>query len=293
MKKSVVVIGNFDGVHLGHQALIEHARGIADVNNCTLSIVTFEPHPRTFFQAEASPFRLTPAPIKKDILSQYCDHYHALDFNQDMVSKTAERFIQDIIVDLCHAAYVVVGADFRFGKDRAGSLETLKSDNRFETVAYDLKEIGGEAISSSRIRDHLKKAELQQAQALLGRVWIIESEVIHGDKRGRELGYPTANMRFGDTLVPSHGVYTVKVRIKGEREWRHGAANIGIRPMFESREPLLEVYIFDFNDDLYGQILEVEPVQKIRDEMKFDNLHDLKGQMKNDCIIAKEILHNA
>ena len=124
----------------------------------------------------------------------------------------------------------------------------------------------------------------------MSRDWYIESQVIHGDKRGRELGYPTANMRFGETIVPSHGIYAVKIQIEGNDKWLDGAANIGIRPMFESKEPLLETYIFDFDADLYGQTLRVRPVQKIRNEIKFDNLDDLKKQMAQDCALAKTIL---
>jgi riboflavin kinase/FMN adenylyltransferase len=160
-------------------------------------------------------------------------------------------------------------------------------------VPYDLMHIDDLVVSSSRIRNHLKAAQMNQANALLGWEWFTEGEVVHGDKRGRELGYPTANMHFGETIVPDHGIYAVRVMIEGETAWRTGAANIGIRPMFETRVPMLETYIFDFDADIYGKILKIMPVQKIRDEMKFDNLDDLIKQMDKDCKQARNILQSS
>lgn len=290
--KSVVVIGNFDGVHRGHEALIAHARQMADRHGLRLCVLTFEPHPRRHFLPFHQPFRITPAPIKERILSPLCDDYIALDFNDDMVAKTADDFIRDILIGQCHAAYVMVGENFHFGKDRAGNIDTLMGCDAFETVAFDMVEIDGAPVSSSRIRAHLEKAEMNQANALLGWEWYVESPVIHGDKRGRELGYPTANMMFGDTIVPGHGIYAVMVQIEGENQWRGGAANIGTRPMFHTDTPLLETFIFDYEGDLYDKILRVKPVQKIRHEMSFNHVDALIEQMEKDCITAKNILHN-
>lgn len=293
MKKSVVVIGNFDGVHLGHQALIDYAQGIASKRDLDLTIVTFEPHPRLFFQKGGEPFRITPASMKAELLKDRCDHYRALDFNAEMVARSADEFVRGVLIDLCRAQIVIVGADFQFGKGREGTLETLQSYSEFETIGFDLKHIGGEIISSTRIRAHLKHAEMEQANTLLGREWAIEAEVIHGDKRGREIGYPTANMGFGDAIVPSYGVYAVRVQVENDDQWHRGAANIGVRPMFERETPLVETFIFDFDEDLYGKFLTVQPVQKMRDEMNFGDLDALKSQIEKDCIIAKKILHNA
>lgn len=293
MANYVVVIGNFDGVHTGHRALIDHARMIAEERGLLLALLTFEPHPRRYFLPDHQPFRLTPKDMKATILSSLCDCYIALDFNADMVAKTADEFMRDILIARCNAKVVVVGENFHFGKGRAGDIHTLKGCDAFETVGFGMQSIGGEAVSSSRIRNHLEQAEIEQANVLLGWQWCIEGAVIHGDKRGRELGYPTANMMFGDTLIPAHGIYAVKVQIKGENQWRMGVANIGTRPMFHTDTPLLETYIFDFSGDLYDQTLRVMPVRKIRNEMSFNNLDALIEQMEKDCVIAKNILHNA
>lgn len=293
MKKSVVAIGNFDGVHLGHRDLLTHARMIADKNNLDLTILTFTPHPRAIFQPNIAPFRITSDTVKRDIFMRDIqpNHYHVLDFTDELRLKSADDFINDIIIKTCNAAIVIVGNDFHFGHNRMGNLATLQSHPEFQTIAADLITIGGEVVSSTRVRAHLKSAEMAQANALLGWEWFIQSEVVHGDKRGRELGYPTANMHFGETIVPSHGVYAVRVQIEGESTWRHGAANIGIRPMFETAMPMVETYIFNFDADIYGRTLKIMPVEKLRNEMKFDNLDGLIVQMGKDCDIAKEILY--
>jgi len=256
MKKSVVAIGNFDGLHLGHQDVMIHARMLADKHDFDFTVLTFSPHPRSVFQPNVAPFRISPDHIKIDLFDDLVkpDHYEVLEFTPEFQHLSADDFI--------------------------------------EAISADLIEIGGDIVSSTRVRDHLKNAEIAQANALLGWEWYIESEVVHGDKRGRELGYPTANMHFGDCIVPSHGIYAVRIQIEGHNDWLNGAANIGIRPMFETAMPMLETFIFDFDDDLYGKNLKIKPVQKIRDEMKFDNLDDLKIQMAADCEVAKNILHN-
>jgi len=295
MIKSVVAIGNFDGVHLGHRDLLCHAQNVAAKNGMGLTVLTFTPHPRRVFQPNIAPFRITPDILKREIIQneKQVDHYIALDFDAVLMAKTANEFIDEILIKQCNAGVVIVGRDFQFGHNRAGTIETLAKCQHFETVAYDLMKIGGDIVSSTRIRHHLKAAELKQASALLGWDWFVESEIVHGDKRGRELGYPTANMHFGETIVPDYGIYAVRVQIEGEDEWRNGAANIGIRPMFETRVPMLETFIFDFDADIYGKKMKVVPVQKIRDEMKFDNLDDLIKQMDADCVAAKKILQSS
>ena len=294
MKQAVVAIGNFDGVHVGHQTLLSHARALADKHDLDFTVLTFSPHPRSVFQPNVAPFRISCGHIKQELFDNLIkpDYLVTLDFNKDLRSKTANEFIDDILIQQCNAAFVIVGQNFHFGYERSGDIETLQNRNEFETIAADLFDVDGDVVSSSRIREHLKKAEMNQANVLLGWDWVIQSEVIHGDKRGREIGYPTANMHFGDTLVPSHGVYAVRVQIEGSEEWLNGAANIGIRPMFETAMPMLETYIFDFDGDLYGKQLKIKPVQKLRDEMKFDDLDALVAQIKEDCKIAKNILHN-
>ncbi len=294
MKQSVVAIGNFDGVHVGHQDVLAKARTLADKHGYDFCVLTFTPHPRQVFQPNIAPFRISSDPVKRELFNSLVkpDRYVVLNFDEALKTKTADQFIDDILIGELHSAMVIVGENFHFGYQRSGNIETLKERNEFETIPADLIKIGGEVVSSSRIRDHLKAAEIEQANTLLGWDWVIESEVIHGDKRGRELGYPTANMHFGDTIVPSHGIYAVRVLIEGEDKWRNGAANIGIRPMFETAMPMLETYIFDFDAEIYGQQLKIKPVQKIRDEIKFDNLDDLITQMGKDCDVARNILHN-
>jgi riboflavin kinase/FMN adenylyltransferase len=280
---------------MGHRDLFSYARQVADKNDMDLTILTFTPHPRRVFQPNIAPFRLTENAVKSNIITTDIqpDHYVVLDFTDQLRALTATDFIDEILLTRCNAGIVIVGQDFRFGYERQGDIAMLKACNDFETIGYDLLEIDGVPISSTRIRNHLKNAEIFQANALLGAEWFLQGEVVHGDKRGRELGYPTANMHFGETIVPAHGIYAVKIMIEGENAYRFGAANIGIRPMFETRLPMCETYIFDFDQDIYGRILQIYPVQKIRDEMKFDDLEALKDQMKDDCIIAKNILQNA
>jgi len=294
MKQSVVAIGNFDGVHLGHQDVLTHARMLADKHGYDFTVLTFTPHPRQFFQPHIAPFRIAPDTVKHDLFHNLIkpDHYIALDFNDGLQHMPAEDFIQKILIEQLNAAIIIVGQNFHFGYKRTGTIETLADCPQFQTVTEDLITIGGDIVSSTRIREHLKNAEITQANALLGWTWYIQSEVVHGDKRGRELGYPTANMHFGDTLVPAHGIYAVRIQIEGETHWHHGAANIGIRPMFETALPMLETYIFDFDDNLYGKTLKIMPVQKIRDEMKFDGLDALTTQMGTDCAIARGILES-
>lgn len=294
MTKKVVAIGNFDGVHLGHVHLMRQAQRLADKREYDMAVMTFSPHPRQVFQPNIAPFRITPDPVKERMIQEKItpDLYEVLEFNEALQTMDATDFINDILIKKMNAGLVIIGENFRFGHNRQGSIETLKNHTEFETMAAELLNIGGEPVTSTRIRDHLKKAEMKQANALLGWEWYIESEVVHGDKRGRELGYPTANMHFGETIVPSHGVYAVKVQIEGESEWREGAANIGIRPMFETAMPMVETYIFDFDEELYGKTLKIKPVQKLRDEMKFDSLEALKDQMAQDCIFARNVLRN-
>jgi riboflavin kinase/FMN adenylyltransferase len=292
MRKSVVAIGNFDGVHLGHQHLLAQAEKYARKLQYDFVVLTFSPHPRIVFQPNIAPFRITPDVVKTDLMNSIVrpDRYEILPFDDNLQMKSAQDFINNILINQFNAGIVIVGENFHFGHKRSGTIETLQNEQQFTTIPADLLHIGDKPVTSTRIRDHLKNAEIGQANSLLGWEWYIQSEVVHGDKRGRELGYPTANMHFGDTIVPSHGVYAVKILIEGETQWRHGAANIGIRPMFETAMPMVETFIFNFDDDLYGKQLKIEPVQKLRDEMKFDSLEALKEQMKTDCILAKNIL---
>jgi len=281
--RRVFAIGNFDGVHLGHAALIEAAHALGGETG----VLTFEPHPRQFFAPAAEPFRLTLSPMKKRLLSDLgVETIVELPFDAELASLQAEEFIERILISKLAATDIVVGSDFHFGHKRGGNVETLQKDGRFAVHRIDL--VGG--ISSTAIRAALKAGEMEAANEMLGWRWAIEGVVEHGDKRGRELGYPTANIPLGQTLCPAYGIYAVLVRIGGDPVWRPGAASIGIRPMFEVQKPLLEAYLFDFDGDLYDKSLSVRPVKRLRGEMKFDTLEALKDQMAQDCAQARWIL---
>lgn len=287
--KPVVAIGNFDGVHKGHAALLAAGRRIAAFENRELVALTFEPHPREYFKPGDAPFRITPESVKERRLKALgVDRVDVLDFNQIMAGLTAEQFIEMIIVGHMNASHVIVGADFHFGKNRGGNVETLRADKRFQVDGVALELLAGQPVSSTRIREALKAGDIPAANAMLGWAWEIEGIVQHGDKRGRELGYPTANIPLENTIVPAYGVYAAQAYVNNA--WQPAAINIGIRPMFETKTPLLEAYILNFTGDLYSQTLRVQPVQKIRDEMKFDGLESLKAQMSQDIAQVSAIL---
>jgi len=287
--KCVLAIGNFDGVHQGHAALLKTAGDIAADNQLPLYVLTFEPHPRTFFKPDTTPFRITLRNTKIRLLKAFASDVRVLDFNAFLAGMSAQQFINDIIVRDMNAAHVVVGQDFHFGKDRSGHIETLQADTRFKTTPISLIGDTMAAISSTRIRQALHDGNITEANEMLGWHWAIEGEVIHGDKRGREIGFPTANIPLGDTLCPAHGIYAVWVDI-GDGKWLPGAANIGLRPMFALAKPLLEVYLLDWSGDLYGKTLKVRPVKHLRPEAKFEGLEALKAQIAKDCAAARDVL---
>ncbi len=287
---TVVAIGNFDGVHRGHQALIAQARDIANSLGRPLSVLTFEPHPRHLFRPDDPPFRITPAALKAERL-ETCgvDNLIALNFDWDFASQSAEEFIQNVIKNGLDPAHIVIGYDFCFGQLRKGQPEDFITAG-FETTIVEEIADEHEKLSSSRIRQCLRHGKIEEANSLLGWEWEIRGEVVKGDQRGRELGYPTANVQLGDTAHPAYGIYATRVKIEGRDEWLPSATNIGIRPMFETPEALVETFIFDFDEEIYGQTLHIKPVQRLRGEAKFDSLDDLITQMAKDCEQAREIL---
>jgi riboflavin kinase / FMN adenylyltransferase len=288
----VVAIGNFDGVHKGHQALLAHAQGIAHKMGKKLAVLTFEPHPRSVFRPDEPPFRITPEDLKRERLEacgvEILFHLH---FDWDFASQSAEKFVQDILIDGLNASHIVVGHDFCFGQLRKGTPETIRAAGLNITVLEKICDDGNSALSSSRIRQSLKKGDIDEANAMLGWSWEIRGEVVKGDQRGRELGYPTANMALGDGVHPAYGIYAVLAKIEGEEEWLKGAANIGIRPMFEVPVAQVETFIFDFNREIYGKTLHVRPVKRLRGEARFNSLDELITQMNADCEAAIEILN--
>lgn len=288
----VVAIGNFDGVHKGHQALLAHARSIADDLGKKLSVLTFEPHPRSLFRPDEPPFRITPAPLKQERMDAIgIDYMVELGFDWDFASQSAENFVRDILIDGLNAAHIVVGHDFCFGQLRKGNPDTIRAAGMDITVLEKICDDGSSALSSSRIRQALKQGLVDEANSMLGWGWEIRGEIIKGDQRGRELGFPTANMDMGTGVHPAYGVYAVLARIEGEDSgWIKGAANIGIRPMFEVPIAQVETYLFDFSREIYGKTLCVRPVRRLRGEARFASLDELIAQMNDDCAQARAIL---
>jgi len=286
-----VAMGNFDGVHLGHRSVIDLARPYGP-----LGIVTFEPHPREYFAPNAPPFRLMNAEARSNRLAKLgVKQLFQLPFNAAMASLTPETFAREILSQGLGVAHVVVGADFCFGKGRAGravDLQALGQRYGFGVTVADLVKSAGREISSTAIRQALTDGRPRDAAAMLGHWHRIDGEVIHGEKRGRELGYPTANMSVQGLHLPKLGVYAVKVDVlTGPQAGSyHGAASLGVRPMFGENTPNLETYIFDFKGDLYGQHVSIGLVDYLRPEMKFDGLPGLMTQMAADVAQAREIL---
>lgn len=289
-------IGNFDGVHLGHLAVIDLARAAATQTGAPLGIVTFEPHPREFFAPDAPPFRLMNAEAKANRLAKLgVDYLYQLPFDARMASLTPEGFAQDVIKDGLGLSHVVVGADFCFGKGRKGNAQDLKrfgAQMGFDVTLAALLEGDDGAVSSTAIRKALSDGRPRDAAAMLGHWHRIEGAVLHGDKRGRELGYPTANMAITGLHPPRFGVYAVKVDVlTGPHAGTYdGAASIGVRPMFGVNTPNCEAFLFDFSGDLYDTHLSVALVDYLRPEAKFDSLEALIAQMDADCAKARVIL---
>ncbi len=303
LKGAVVAVGNFDGVHRGHQALIAEARKQALALGAPLAVLAFEPHPQEFFRPRPDSIRLTPLRMKARLLSELgVDGLFALNFDAEMAGRSAEQFIADVLVNGLGVRAIVVGPDFEFGKGRGGNLATLQSHGGFSVTCFDMvtaptsQQVGGTPkISSTRIRDALRAGHPPEAASLLGRWWAVEARVEHGDKRGREFGFPTANMHLGHCLAPAFGIYAVRVAIMDNDTIvsRHdGVANFGIRPMYQITVPLMETHIFDFDGDLYGKHLMVELIAYIRPEAKFEGMDALIAQIGRDAAKAREILKN-
>ena len=288
----VIAIGNFDGMHKGHQALINEARTIAHAQNKKLGVLTFEPHPRQLFQPALPPARLTPLNLKAEKLAQQnIDYLFSLPFDWNFASQTAEDFIQKVLKAGLNACHIVIGYDFKFGQLRQGNAETIQNAGLHVTTVNAIEDNKGEIISATRIRENIRKGNIELANTLLGWEWEIRGKIFRGDRRGHELGYPTANVLLDDTLHPAYGIYACYVQIEGDTKWLKAATNIGIRPMFEVETGQVEAHILDFPDtDIYDKILRIKPVQRLRGEAKFNSLDDLIVQMDKDCQKTRNIL---
>lgn len=292
-RRSVVCIGAFDGVHIGHQRLLAQVRQRADALSADAVAISFEPLPREFFQRSGPISRLSSAREKFERLSAAGMHsVGLLRFNRALADTSAEDFVQRLLVDRLAACEIWIGPDFRFGHGRLGDVALLRqlgAASGFAAHAIDGMEYAQGRVSSSRIRQALQSADLGAAKAMLGRDFSISGCVVHGLKLGRTLGYPTANLPLGKRIPPVHGIYAVRVSGAGLRDWP-SVASLGTRPTIAGRELLLEAHLFDFNGDLYGQRLEVAFVGKLRDEAKFDNLDALVVQMDIDAAQARALL---
>jgi riboflavin kinase/FMN adenylyltransferase len=291
-------IGNFDGVHLGHQAVINIARSHAAQLGCPLGVVTFEPHPRQYFAPGAPAFRLMGFEARASQLQKIgVEKLFELNFNNLLSNLTAAEFASDVIKDGLGLKHVVVGADFHFGKGRSGDASDLVhfgAQMGFGVTVADLIEVGDGEFSSTAIRAALTDGRPADAAKMLGHWHRIEGEVIRGDQRGRELGFPTANMSITGLHPPKFGVYAVKIDVlDGPHSGSYnGAASMGVRPMFGENLPNLETFIFDFKGDIYGAHVSVALVEYLRPEAKFDSLDALITQMNADCTRTREILKN-
>ena len=288
-------MGNFDGVHLGHQVVIDLARGAS----APLGIVTFEPHPREFFAPKAPAFRLMNAEARTHRLEKLgVTQLYELPFDAALAGMEAEEFVSEVLMAGLGVAHVTVGADFCFGKGRKGNVDTLRAaadQHGFGLSVAELVTFDGAEVSSTAIRLALTEGRPRDAAQMLGHWHRIEGEVLHGDKRGKDLGFPTANMDVGGLHLPRLGVYAVKADVlTGPHAGSYdGAANLGVRPMFGDNRPNLETYLFDFSGNLYGEHMSVALVDYLRPEMAFDGLPALISQMQADCDHAREILAEA
>jgi len=294
LRGAVLALGNFDGFHLGHQRVVAEATAWARSENRPTIVATFDPHPVRHFAPHVPAFRLTTLDQRAELFAAAgADAMLVFHFDDALANMPAEGFVADLLADRLGAAAVVTGQDFTFGHGRGGNVELLAREGArcgLATRAVGPVEDSGLPVSSSRIRDALKAGECMEAARLLTRPFAIRGTVIHGDKRGRAIGFPTANMDMGHYLRPRFGIYAVTARVLDTGELLRGAANLGIRPTFDPPKELLEPYFFDFAGDLYGREIEVALHHFLRPEMKFDGLDALTAQMERDCEQARALL---
>src|SRR5690349_24829513 len=295
-KGTVVAMGNFDGVHLGHRAVIGAALRMGRAHDRPAFALTFEPHPRSFFSPNSPQFRLSDEANKLRLLAGTgLDGAVVMTFDKTRAGTSAQDFIHHDLIKRLGISGIAVGYDFHFGKGRAGSPSLLVSEAPRLGIEVDVQphvDIDERPVSSSAIRDALSEGQIAEATAMLGAPWFISGEVIHGEKRGRELGYPTANIRLDQNCALKHGIYAVRVgRGQGTSgAGLEGVASFGRRPTFDNGAPLLEIFLFDFKGDFYGETLDVAFIGFIREELKFDSIEALIRQMDDDSRRAREQL---
>jgi riboflavin kinase / FMN adenylyltransferase len=295
LRGATVAIGNFDGVHRGHKAVIAAALARARALGKPSAALTFEPHPRAFFNPDEPLFRLTPEAAKLRLLAATgLDGAIVLTFNAELAKLTAEDFVQRVLVDRFAISGAAIGFNFHFGANRAGSPDFLQAEGKRHGFAVDIVPPlldGGRPVSSGPIRAALAAGRLDDGAEFLGYPWFVSGTVIYGDKRGRELGFPTANLRLDPACALRHGIYAVRTAIAGRRY--DGVASFGRRPMFDTGAVLLEIFLFDFAGDLYGANIDVAFMAWLRDEAMFASAKDLMRQMTEDSRLAREALARA
>jgi riboflavin kinase/FMN adenylyltransferase len=288
----VLAIGNFDGIHRGHQVLLQAAKDQAAALGAPAGAILFEPHPREFFEPGKPHFRLTPLPRKLELLQQFgLDAAVVLPFDAVLAALPAEAFIERIIAGALAARHVVIGYNFRFGKDRAGDPDTMRRAGEalgFGVTVVERVAEGSQAFSSGAVRDALARGDVAHAGYILGHWWRVSGEVIGGFGRGSGLGFPTANIALAPGTGLAHGIYAVRVHAKGKVY--DGAAYLGTRPTFDDGPPMLEVFLFGFEGDLYGREITVEFIDFVRADRKFASSEALIAQMEADCARAREVL---
>lgn len=290
----VIAIGNFDGVHRGHQVVLQTAVDLARAKGVPSHALSFEPHPRTLFRPEHPVFRLTPEPMKARVLEAFgMDGMLILPFTHDLANTSADDFVDTFLMQQAGVSHVVTGYDFHFGKDRQGSPEFLVQAGKQRGFGVTIVELQGdenaEAISSSRIRRALGSADVAEAAGLLGYRWCVGGTVIKGAQLGRTLGYPTANLSLPESCHLAHGIYAVRLRL-ADGSLHNGVASYGRRPTFDNGEALLETFVFDFDGDLYGEQIEVTLFGHLRGEEKFESADALVVQMNRDEAEARAML---
>ncbi len=296
IENSVVTVGTFDGVHHGHRALIETVVEKAKERDARSVVISFDPHPRDIINPGSAGIKqLTTISERREILEEIgIDVLLIIPFTRDFSLLSSEEFVEDIVYKKVGVSEFVIGYDHHFGKDRSGTIETVENLGRklgFDAFVVSKREMGEVTISSTTIRRELSEnGDVEQAANLLGRSYRLNGIVIHGDKRGRKIGYPTANLKaeHPNKVIPKNGVYAVKVRV-GE-EWFGGMMNIGHRPTFDKIELRLEVNIFNFDEDIYGQTIQIRFIERLRDEVKFSGVEELIDQLGSDKKVALQVL---
>ena len=286
-----LAIGNFDGVHLGHQKIIDELIEYSKIKNCSSAILSFKPHPRQFFSDEYRNFQIITEEEKIHLLDkQGVDHYFSLLFNENIASMSPKDFITKILIEKLHSKHLIVGYDFKFGKDRKGNVSLLQEQSKI--LEFDLNIIqpitsnyNAVVYSSSRVREFIRDGNMEKANLFLGRNWSMHGTVIKGDRRATAMNFPTANLVPGELIHPKKGVYAIRARYIDK--WSNGIANFGERPTVDGKRLLLEAHLFEFNQNIYGKELTVEFLTFIREEKKFDNFALLAEQIQKDIQLVK------